>query len=97
MAGRSIGLVASRQGGENTRPNYVTELNETSYANYRYWPELLSSGILPDDMANRLVNARLNGGGQFCGMTRFMNWLDDWPLTEYLYGLWRLGKKVTFC
>jgi len=82
--------------GDTNHPRYVTELNETSYTNYRYWPELLSSGILPDDMTNRLVNARLNGGGQFCGMTRFMNWLDDWPLTDYLYGLWRLGRKNDF-
>jgi hypothetical protein len=70
--------------------------NEASYTNYRYWPELLSSGILPEDMANRLVNARLNGGGQFCGMTRFLDWLDDWPLTDYLYALWSLGRKDDF-
>jgi hypothetical protein len=82
--------------GVTARPRFVTEFDETSYTNYRYWPELLSSNILPDDLANRLVNARLNGGGQFCGMTRFMNWLDDWPLTEYLYGLWRLGRKNDF-
>lgn len=78
------------------RPGYLTESNESSYTNYRYWPELLSSDILTDDLANRLVNARLDGGGQFCGMTRFMDWLDDWPLTEYLYGLWRLGRKNDF-
>ena len=82
--------------GDKLRPQCLTELNETSYTNYRYWPELLSSEILPHDMANRLVDARLNGGGQFCGMTRFMNWLDDWPLTEYLYGLWSLGRKNDF-
>jgi hypothetical protein len=78
------------------RPRYITETREASYSNYRYWLELLSSGILPEDMANSLVDARLNGGGQFCGMTRFMNWLDDWPLTEYLYSLWRLGRKNDF-
>jgi hypothetical protein len=47
-------------------------------------------------MANRLVNARLNGGGQFCGITRFLKWLDDWPLTDYLYALWALGRKYDF-
>ncbi|HOI79657.1 MAG TPA: hypothetical protein PLI30_08640 [Petrimonas sp.] len=82
--------------GELVRPRYVTETREASYTNYRYWLELLSSGILPSDLANRLVNARLNGGGQFCGATRFMDWLDDWPLTEYLYGLWTLGRKDDF-
>jgi len=67
-----------------------------SYTNYRYWPELLSSGVLPADLANRVVEARLLGGGQFCGMTRFMDWLDDWPLAEYLAGVWALGRRDDF-
>jgi hypothetical protein len=67
-----------------------------SYTNYRYWPELLSSGLLPPDMAQRIVMARLSAGGQFCGMTRFADHLDDWPLTDYLYGLWALGRKRDF-
>jgi hypothetical protein len=82
--------------GNTEIPHYLTENTESSYTNYRYWPELLSSGILPGDMANRLVNARLKGGGQFCGMTRFLDRLDDWPLTEYLYSLWALGRKEDF-
>ncbi|MGI6573453.1 MAG: hypothetical protein ACOX19_08620 [Fermentimonas sp.] len=77
-------------------PKNLTDIREASYTNYRYWPELLSSDILPDEMANRVVNARLNGGGQFCGMTRFRDWLDDWPLYDYLYALWNLGRKNDF-
>ncbi|MGA2065973.1 MAG: hypothetical protein ABSG86_13450 [Thermoguttaceae bacterium] len=67
-----------------------------SYTNYRYWPELLSSGLLPADLANRIVAARLSAGGQFCGMTRFAGHLDDWPLADYLSGLWSLGRKKDF-
>ncbi len=67
-----------------------------SYTNYRYWPELLSSGLLPSEQANRVVAARLMAGGQFCGMSRFAGHLDDWPLTEYLYGLWSLGRHNDF-
>lgn len=78
------------------RAHSLTGTREASYTNYRYWPELLSSGILPADMAQRIVNARLTAGGQFCGMTRFADWLDDWPLADYLYGLWRLGRKSDF-
>jgi hypothetical protein len=78
------------------KPKYLTETWDSSYTNYRYWPELLSSKILPFDMANRIVEARLNFGGQFCGMTRFMDRLDDWPLCDYLYGLWHLGRKNDF-
>jgi len=74
----------------------MTATRLSSYTNYRYWPELLASGILPRDMANRLVEARLSGGGQFCGMSRFSDWLDDWPLADYLYGLWALGRKDDF-
>ncbi|NOY96770.1 MAG: hypothetical protein GXO81_10450 [Chlorobi bacterium] len=82
--------------GSKVQPKSLTDGREANYTNYRYWPELLSSDILPPEMANRVINARLSGGGQFCGMTRFMNWLDDWPLTDYLYSLWKLGRKKDF-
>ncbi len=66
------------------RPTSLTATIEASYTNYRYWPELLSSGLLPAEMARRIVDARLSGGGQFCGMTRFADHLDDWPLADHL-------------
>lgn len=78
------------------RPTRATGSRDASYTNYRYWPELLSSGILPDRLANRVVHSRLTAGGQFCGMTRFQGHLDDWPLAEYLNGLWVLGRKNDF-
>jgi len=76
--------------------NKITETRFASYTNYRYWPELLSSGILPRRLAGRVVEARLISGGQFCGMTRFADWLDDWTLYDYLHGLWMLGRKKDF-
>jgi hypothetical protein len=79
------------------RPSRLTgQWDVASYTNYRYWPELLSSGLLPNDMAQRIVEARLRAGGQFCGMTRFADHLDDWPLAEYLRGLWSLGRRSDF-
>lgn len=78
------------------RPDSMTATRLASYTNYRYWPELLSSGLLPPDMANRIVEARLSAGGQFCGMTRFSDWLDDWPLADHLYALWNLGRERDF-
>jgi hypothetical protein len=78
------------------RPATLRDSLLAAYTNYRYWPELLSSDILPTALANRVVDARLMGGGQFCGMTRFQDHLDDWPLADYLYGLWRLGRKDDF-
>jgi len=74
----------------------VTENRFGSYTNYRYWPELLSSGILPNDLATRVVEARLNGGGQLYGVTRFENHLDDWPLMDYMEGLLQLGRTADF-
>ncbi|MBI5686150.1 MAG: hypothetical protein HZC54_13840 [Verrucomicrobia bacterium] len=74
----------------------ITATRVGSYTNYRYWPELLSSRVLPRALAVRVVNARLCSGGQFCGMTRFANHLDDWPLADYLDGLWSLGRKNDF-
>ncbi|MBN1671476.1 MAG: hypothetical protein JXR37_10610 [Kiritimatiellae bacterium] len=78
------------------RPASLTSTRTASYTNYRYWPELLSSGLLPEEAANRVVAARLRAGGQFCGMTRFSDRLDDWPLADYLYGLWALGREEDF-
>ena len=78
------------------RPRNLTSTPLASYTNYRYYPELLSSGILPSDLGSRIVEARLHGGGQFCGMTRFKDWTDHWTLAEYLYGLWALGRKQDF-
>jgi len=78
------------------RPQSLTDGLLACYTNYRYWPELLSSGLLPPALANRLVEARLSAGGQFCGMTRFGDHLDDWPLADYLAGLWALGRKDDF-
>jgi hypothetical protein len=74
----------------------ITATRLGSYTNYRYWPELLSSRILPRALAERVVNARLSSGGQFCGMTRFANHLDDWPLADYLDGLWSLARRSDY-
>jgi hypothetical protein len=82
---------------EHERPQgSVTSNRLGSYTNYRYWLELLSSGVLPRKLMRRLVRARLNGGGQFLGMTRFMGHLDDWTLMEYLDGLWKLGMRKDY-
>jgi hypothetical protein len=78
------------------RPQSLTDGELASYTNYRYWPELLSSDLLPPALANRVVEARLAGGGQFCGMTRFYDHLDDWPLAGYLSALWSLGRRDDF-
>jgi len=78
------------------KPTSLTSTLFSSYANYRYFPEILSCDLLPDDLAERVVEMRLHHGGQFCGVTRIWDHLDDWPLADYLYGLWKLGRKDEF-
>jgi hypothetical protein len=83
--------------GAIEKPDFITQTRTGSYTNYRYWPELLSSGVLPEDLSNRIINARLNSGGQFLGMTRFNKGrLDDWPLYNWLDALWNLGRFDDF-
>lgn len=74
----------------------ITETHLGSYTNYRYWPELLSSGVLPYALMERIVSARLHCGGQLCGMTRFADHLDDWPLMEWLEALWQLDRQADY-
>ena len=78
------------------RPESLTSTRPASYTNYRYWPELMSSGVLPEGHMRQIVGARLTGGGQFCGTTRFADHLDDWPLADYILGLWSLGMHDDF-
>ena len=81
---------------EAPRPESITATRLGSYTNYRYWPELLSSRVLPAAWMRRIVHARLTAGGQFCGTTRFRDHLDDWPLADHLDGLWELGRVGDF-
>lgn len=77
-------------------PGRVTGTSFGSYTNYRYWPELLGSGVLPTSLARRVVRARLTSGGQLAGATRFEERLDDWPLMDHLEGLWSLGLRQDY-
>lgn len=77
-------------------PRCVTGTTFGSYTNYRYWPELLGSGVLPADLARRVVRARLSSGGQLAGATRFEAHLDNWPLMDHLEGLWALGLRQDY-
>ena len=84
--------------GSIQRPaGFVTENRIGKYTNYRYWIELLSSGVLPAEMSERIIRARLTSGGQFLGMTRLGKAnLDDWPLFHWLEGLWQKGRYDDF-
>jgi hypothetical protein len=59
------------------------DFSENSYANYRYYLEMLSSGLLREEEEEAIVGLRENLGGELLGMTRFMDKLDDWPIFNY--------------
>jgi hypothetical protein len=56
---------------------------ENIYANYRYYQEMLSSGLLKKEDQDALVCLRSELGGEILGMCRFLGWIDDWPVFNY--------------
>jgi len=68
------------------------DLIENSYANYRYYPEMLSSMLMPDKYADSIVRMRENIGGELSGMTRFVDRIDDWPVLNYARFLIETGR-----
>ncbi len=59
------------------------EYTENNYANYRYYPEMLGTMLLPKPYADGVKALRENLGGELLCMTRFMRHLDDWPVLHY--------------
>jgi len=59
------------------------DLTENTYANYRYYLEMLSSGLLSGKQMQALQNMREDLGGELLGMTRLYRWLDNWPVANY--------------
>ena len=73
------------------------DITENCYANYRYYPEMLSAMLLPDEMADGAENLRDNLGGVILGMTRFRSWIDNWPVlhhARYLIESGRINKYL---
>ena len=59
------------------------EITENTYANYRYYPEILSSMLLPENYADGISKMRDALGGNLLSMTRFRSWIDNWPVLNY--------------
>jgi len=56
---------------------------ENTYANYRYYPEMLSSLLLNSDQMDAILAMRHELGGELLGMCRFADRIDDWPQANY--------------
>ena len=70
----------------------MTESKFASYTNYRYWPEMLSSGMLTPEMRDAIITYRTSRGGEVAGTTRLEDVLDDWPYANYAWGLLEAGR-----
>ncbi len=88
-------FAAYMAGDTNPRNDISGEQNllENNYANYRYYPEMLSSFMLDEKYADTIDSMRSQLGGELLCMTRFMNGLDDWP--AYNNALYLLGSGRT--
>lgn len=64
-------------------PGRDQDLTENTYANYRYYPEMLSSMLLKQEQAEAIVKLREMIGGELLGMTRLVRRIDDWPVLHY--------------
>lgn len=72
------------------------DLSENTYANYRYYPEMLSSALLTPLQATAIQTLRRNAGGELLCMTRFYRWLDDWPAFHYARYLLQSGQRDSY-
>lgn len=75
---------------------------ERAYANYRYYPEMLSSGVFDQTSMQAIIKVREECHGEIAGMTRFY-WpeypeelADHWTLFSYAKGLMELKDKSRF-
>ena len=63
----------------------------TTYCNFRYWEEMISSGAMPPEYDAALMDYRGSHGGTVGGMTAFFKstealHLDDFPADGYALG-----------
>ncbi len=86
---RSLALVGATEksfvppGPDQKQPlQKLTPQTHASYCNYRYLPEMASSGELPADLVSAILTWRRDHRGELLGTTRFLDHLDDWPVTH---------------
>jgi hypothetical protein len=74
----------------------MTESRFASYTNYRYWPEMLSAGMLQRELVDDIINYRASHGGEVAATTRFGDGLDDWPYSHFAWGLMETDQREHF-
>ena len=68
----------------------------SSYTNFRYWAEMLSSGFFSPEISHAISDFRETHTGTLSGMTRFLDHLDDMPAEGYAYSAMDLARVDSF-
>ena len=68
----------------------------SSYANFRYWVETLSSSFFESDVVHAISDFRESHTGTLSGMTRCLDHLDDMPTDGYAYSSMQLARTQPF-
>lgn len=76
-------------------PTMVTD-TASSYANFRFWTELMRAEVIPDELAGNLLDFRLARKGAVGGITRWTGHLDDMPAGGYALAALRLDRLADF-
>ena len=88
-----------------TDPAEITDFTadmDWAFANYRYYPELLESGILEREEALKIINGRFERKGMFHGLTglnypaQYLLCFDHWPHVSLGRGLLEYGEFSRF-
>ncbi len=91
---------AYRNGGGDIRNDKGKKLEQDSteniYANYRYYPEILSSCVLDKKYEDAMLKMRESLGGELMGMTRFGHGTDDWPAYNMALNFLERGRHEKF-
>ena len=85
-------VLAPNTAWERSDRSDAEDLVENTYANYRYYPEMLSAMLLSNGLSDALVRMRESIGGELLCMTRFWEQLDDWPVLNYARFLLETGR-----
>jgi len=96
----SLGGVPYSEGQTKLFDDIQSDIHAT-YANYRYYPELLETGWLSAEDAAWVVKYRETHNGEIHGMTLFSpaGWgsrADNWPIASYGRGLLEYGMRDRF-
>ncbi len=88
-----------------TAPAEITDFTsdmDQAFANYRYYPELLESGVLEKEDALAIIKGRFERKGMICDLTalnypcQYLLCFDHWPHTSFGKGLLEYGDVEKF-